>query len=327
MSGIKKEKIVVLYGLRRTGKTSLMRTAFNELECLKAYVDVRSVMPRNKKDLEALFKKTFSSLENLLEKTAASIGGIEVGLASVGLTVREDQRLTHEIAENLDKKGKKIVIFIDEAQLLKKFGADQFIGFLYDNTKNMTIVLGGSEVGILREFSGEEADSPLYGRAKCEVVIKKLEKEKCAEFLRKGFEQLRVKHEEKWIEEAIELIDGIIGWHVLYGHYAVNNGHRKAITKVKKEAATIIRSEINAFLSNKGESTNRYLAILKQLAVREMGWKELKISLEKETKGEIAESRFYSYLENLLKHGFIEKIGETYQLGDPLIPLVTSARK
>jgi AAA+ ATPase superfamily predicted ATPase len=234
-----------------------------------------------------------------------------------------------EINEELEKKGKKMIVFIDEAQVLKQAGFDRFLAFIYDRLRNFKVVLAGSEVGLLDELIGAESGAPLYGRARKVIEIKRLDYNKSIEFLKKGFLQIKKKRSEDELKEVVEKLDGIIGWLAMYGFYSIEKEHTEALRKTITEGAKIVASEIEKFLSNREIARKKYLSILSFLAARPLRWTEIKYSFA--TMGEtVPESRLLQYLDALQEYGFVEKTNAHYKLADPLIvealPLLTGRK-
>jgi AAA+ ATPase superfamily predicted ATPase len=68
-------------------------------------------------------------------------------------------------------------------------------------------------MGFLYEFLGEDNPaSPLFGRPMPEIKVTRLDREKALEFLKEGFRQIGIAPDARLLEEAVEKVDGIIGW-------------------------------------------------------------------------------------------------------------------
>ncbi|MEM4335527.1 MAG: ATP-binding protein [Candidatus Anstonellales archaeon] len=323
---IKEEKLVVVKGIRRVGKTSLIKVVYSEIAQPKAYIDVRGISPSRPSEWNAVLMGCFNRLMESLDATkkiTRFVRGIEViskvGMFEVGAVFRfPSYENIAESIEKLDEKlrnrNKKAVLFFDEVQITKRFGTNALFSFIYDNTKNITMVITGSEVGVLEEFSGYSSDSPLYGRAKEEIEMKRLPPSQSLEFLTLGFKEIRMKVPENELEDAVENLDGIIGWLTMYGHYRKRMSHTKAMRKVAEEATSITSNEIESFLKNKGPNKIRYLRILKSLCEREKTWKEIKALMPN-----VTDARLSNYLEQLGRYSFIEKKDGKYSIADPLV--------
>jgi len=323
---VKEEKLVVVKGIRRVGKTSLIKVVYSEIGQPKAYIDVRGISPSSSFEWNAALIRCLSKLMETVDATkriTRFVKGIEVtsriGIFGAGAALKlrsyeNIAELIEEVDEKLEKRKQKAVLFFDEVQITKRFGANALFSFIYDNTKNITVVLTGSEVGVVEEFSGYSSQSPLYGRAKEEVEIKRLSPSQSLEFLMLGFEETGVKVHEEELEEVVKNLDGIIGWLTMYGHYRRRMPHKKAMKEVRDEAKRITSNEMENFLRNKGPNKIRYVRILKSLVEGGKAWKEIKMVMPN-----VTDARLNNYLEQLIRYSFIEKRNRKYHLADPLI--------
>jgi AAA+ ATPase superfamily predicted ATPase len=93
-----------------------------------------------------------------------------------------------KIFEALNDIGRVIVVF-DEAQYLRysTVGLRSVLAHVYDYMDGITLILTGSEVGLLHDFVGvDDPDPELYGRYHSSMELKPLDGEKSREFLRRG---------------------------------------------------------------------------------------------------------------------------------------------
>ena len=125
---------------------------------------------------------------------------------------------------------------------------------------------------------------------------------KSKKFLRRGFEEENVKVDEKVIDEAVRLFDGISEWLALFGRsysYSVKHTHPIDIRVIVKEAAKQVSREYTRFLSN-SNSPKRYAEII--LSLSRLGNKgslsEIRDVMNSLYKESIGNSRLYE----LLKH-------------------------
>jgi len=314
------DRLIVIKGPRRVGKTSLMRVVFGSLSMPKAWIDARKIFVGV--SAEGLLYDSFLSILRQLkveERLLARIETISFGGVEARIRPLQPSIVAEETDNELRKKNMKAIIFIDEAQLLKKHGVDRFLAYVYDHLKAFQLVVAGSQVGLLEEFVGRSGEAPLFGRAKTEIEIRRLEKKQSAAFLREGFREARIKVPENEQEQAISTVDGLIGWLTYYGYYRTKHPHEKAMELLKRDAREITSSEIKSFLaSRKGEKT-RYLTLMKALCAEPLTWEKLKTYLEVKEKKRISDGRMNEYLSKLLAYGFVEKVNGEYALSDPLI--------
>jgi AAA+ ATPase superfamily predicted ATPase len=322
-NSIERHRLIVIKGLRRTGKTSLIKILFNEIKHPKIFIDTREITELTPRGVNSFLREIFLDYlkrEKILKAILSYIESIEFG---VKITLKKERpilsRLLREIDEELGKRKEKMVIFIDEAQVLKEVGFDRFLAFIYDNLKNFVVVLAGSEIGLLDELIGVESGAPLYGRVKKIIEIERLSKENSILLMKEGFRQARKKVRAEEIEECIERLDGVIGWLTMYGYYALEEGHESALNKTIKEGAKIVASELNKFLSKREIARERYITILSILSHGPQTWSRIKEGLELKEKKRISEGRFSSLISTLLDYGFIIKVDGEYKLADPLI--------
>ncbi|HII53203.1 hypothetical protein COT30_01275 [Candidatus Micrarchaeota archaeon CG08_land_8_20_14_0_20_49_17] len=321
--GLNEERLVVVFGLRRTGKTSLMKVVYNELDMPKIYIDAREIFPltplSTNQYLVSIFIE-FARKYDIIKAILEHVSAVEFVLRAEG---KEREAILSSILKNINAEMQKrkthLVIFIDEAQLLKPTGADRLLAYIYDNLKHIQIVVAGSEIGILEEFAGQNKNASLFGRAKKQITLNRLRPEQSFLFLKKGFAQAKKQISEKELMAAITEIDGIVGWLSMYGWHYLKIGSKKALETIVKDGSKIIADELEAFLSYRGEARRRYLIMLRTLSIREMRWNELKRTLELEEKKKINDSHISNYIEALVNYGFIEKEGINYKLADPLL--------
>ena len=317
----RKERIIVIKGVRRTGKTSLMKVVYNELKYPKTFIDGRIVPPKQKDIFNFLLENSImaitESFTDLKVKKQIKEIGISFG-ASVKFSLSTEIKSFEKIDEILQKKKSRLVIFVDEAQKLKAGNISGIIAYLFEHTRNIIIVLAGSEVGILDAVIGRDAESDLYGRPKRVIELGRLKKENAVEFLKLGFKQCRKKTRKEDIMKAVETFDGIIGWLTLFGHYSKTNSMEKAIEMVKKEGGEITKKEIEHFLQFRKEAKRRYLKLLEALSTP-LRWVEVKRFLEAHKGKKINDKMVAKYLHELQKYGFIIHKDGKYVIADPMI--------
>jgi len=314
-------RITVIKGIRRTGKTSLMKVVRNEIRQPSIIIDGRIIEPKQSVLSRTIFKEIILAitrefadikLKKTMERISASLFGLSI-------TFKFDDTISQtfqEIDKILDEKNKKLVIFIDEAQKLTPANLAGLMAYIFDNTKNINFVLAGSEVGLLDEFIGGDVKNDLYGRPKHIIETKRLSYEEARLFLQAGFKQIKRKISEEEIKTVIEKLDGIIGWLTLYGYYSMKN-EKDPVNKVLEDAAKITASEIDNFLSNRQSARKIYLRLLEGLKSG-LRWVEVKRLLEASIGKKINDRFVTKYLDELKKYGLITQQNEIYILADPL---------
>ncbi len=330
------EPLVIISGVRRVGKTSLLRTCLNEFSYPYVLIDVREIFEEHgyttrrhlyeqmaqffTSNLE-FFEKLGFRIKDLLKRAKAfQVSGIGIEInPSVNMDVTNILRIFNDWAKRHDTR---FVVAFDEAQYLRFSGAtryDGIFGWAYDNLENLTIIVTGSEVGVLRDFLKlDNPKAPLYGRYIREIILRKFTLEQSREFLEKGFDELAMNIPVYEIDEVINKLDGIPGWLTLYGYYrgVQKLDHRKALEKVFEIGSKLVMEELEKIIA---PSRRRYLAILEAIIHGATRWTQIKTYVEYRTRSHIADKNFTELLKKLVKYGVIEKQEEQYKITDPLI--------
>ena len=232
--------IIALLGVRRIGKTSVLRVFLSEVSGV--YVDMRGVVKRC--DLEARLSESMSSSLSKLKRFLEGIRGVSVSGLSLEIKWRGRDSISFAgLLAEINKKGERFVVVLDELQFTKpplSYELKKVIAYAYDNLEYITFIVAGSEIGLLRDFLGyEDPSSPLYGRAIHEVIVERFSREESREFLMRGFREEGVIPPLDLLDKAIEFFNGIPGWLVLFGRRYVD-GYRD-IEVLKEIAITLAR--------------------------------------------------------------------------------------
>ncbi|MEM1627139.1 MAG: ATP-binding protein [Sulfolobaceae archaeon] len=309
-----RKPLILLLGVRRIGKTSILQTALSEVEEVSLIIDCRKLKENyGRKDLYTLFSQALASKLDKLKDILKKIKGVSILGNSVELRWRGRDYVS--IADLLDHLNeKRIIIAIDEAQKLRgplSKEIKEAIAHAYDYDRNITFILTGSEVGLLYDFLGvEDPESPLYGRYYEEIILERFDKEKSIEMLRKGFEELSFQVKDEILEEIYNEFDGIPGWLVFAGLQYFN---KKDLKEVKEIAINIALNEINRLLE-RNPAKRRYEIVMKCIAKGNDSWSKVKSCLEEEEGSTISSSVLSNILENLEKMSLIRD----YKFLDPI---------
>ncbi|MBC7113158.1 MAG: ATP-binding protein [Candidatus Methanomethyliales bacterium] len=313
----KKMPIVALTGVRRIGKTSLLRVFLNEIDLPHILIDARELPPNyGLRDLYSLISsgmsnKTFiEKMRNILKAVKGlRIMGFEVELSWKG----RESLLLPVLFDYLNKE--RIIIAVDEAQGLRGPRGTIFLDTLahaYDYDDNLSFILTGSEAGLLLDYLGiENPSSPLYGRSIKMITIERFTKDQSIEFLKQGFKEAGVTIPIKYIESITELFDGIPGWLTLAGNTIINKSGKIDLEKIKTQAIEIARKELQGIANSRGK---RYALILKSIAQGFNTWSKLKHRLEELEGKTVPKSALYNALETLEKLSIIKN----YEFLDPV---------
>lgn len=293
------ERIVLVTGLRRIGKSSIVSVFLAEW-------GGRGIML----DLKGLYFEYGSVPKRLF---------VAELLRAMGEEPRNADLL--EVLRILDSGGERAVLALDEAQYLRFSGGFRFDGVLawaYDNLDNLTIVLTGSEIGMLEDFLRfEDPAAPLYGRTPYELSVGPFDRAMALRFLKEGFAQEGMEVPEGELEEVVDALGGIPGWLTIYGHMRARRGldHRSAIASVYEEGSRVVMGELERAIQ---PARRRYLAILRAISLGLGSWSKIKAYAVALT-GPITDARFTGLLRRLEKLGFVAKQDDQYVIPDPVI--------
>jgi len=322
--------IVVVTGLRRVGKSSLIRVYLNEHENYFMSIDVRKLYEMSFGNISSLHLTRLIGEElnkiSKIEKLSSflrKIRGISIHGSSVEIDAKQFE--LSDMFEKLEafaaKNNKNFIVFFDEAQYLKFYGARggeeirMLLAYSYDNLPHVRFIFTGSEVGMLHDFlKFEDPDSPLYGRAMGFLTVKPFSFELSLEFLRKGFEELEEKIDFD-LSEVVKQLDGIVGYLVLFGlKYMTMKNKDKALQEVFSTMSVLFEKE----LSEITKRSPRYMTVLKSIAIGINTWTGLKNVLH--AKGDfVSNSRLFSVLETLQKLSLVEKFQDRYRITDQVL--------
>jgi len=308
----RKDRIVVLIGVRRVGKTSLMNVLYHRIKNPKIWIDGR-IIENPKRDIP---NAIVEMVESGVSKIIGNISGFNV--AAFGFGVGLSAGKTPDYKDLKKKIGKKqLYVFIDEAQRMDPLALADLLSYFYDQFPQITFILSGSEVGLLEEIIGsEKTNHPLHGRNIVRINMVRMDPGRSVEFLRKGFRQIKIEVSEEDLADAIKELDGLIGWLTLYGYRKGVMKSKDAMKETIEIASKVAASELSSFLRNR-KSKRIYLSILRHATG--ISWSELKARVEKDI-GKTLNPNLLSFTVNeLMKYSFLEKYGDGYHLPDPLL--------
>jgi len=326
------DRLIVVTGLRRTGKTSLMRVALNESGVHYLYIDVRLSVYANYWDLMNLIIKSLNdfvsrelSIFDKIRNVFKGLSGIEITLKppSVRVKFRGRERLNiGDLFVKLNEISEPVVVAFDEAQELRKVNwlrFDRLFAYVYDNLLNIKLLLSGSQVGLLYDFLGvNNPSAPLFGRAYFEVRTRRLSPDEALEFLERGFNEVGIKCPGNLMKRAVDAFDGIIGWLTYFGYsYSVNN--LRDFDEILRAASLLALDELKNLVST--FKSTRYAIILRTLAQGPAPWRVIKHRLEDYEGRSINPATVSQLLSTLVKLGIIEERDGEYVISDPVYRL------
>jgi len=304
--------LIVITGVRRIGKTSVLRVALNELDRPTVIVDLRGL--RREYGRRALYSALARGLRGRLRQlrdVLSRLRGVSIAGFSVEITWRGKNMLSLiDLFDALNEKG--AVIAFDEAQNLRgplSRDVREAIAHAYDYCDNLTIILTGSEVGLLYDFIGvENPESPLFGRFFTEIQLSRFSRDQAIAFLREGFRQANRKPPHP-LDIVVEQLNGIPGWLTFYGCRCLEG--RTDIEEIKHLAVKLALRELNNLIRNR---PRRYKIVLRGIAEGRQSWSQIKRYLEEKEGKTISKS----VLHNILKTLKAMSLVENYQFLDPI---------
>jgi len=325
-------RMIVLKGLRRTGKTSLLNVALSGVKGKSVKIDVRESPYDDRREfMRFLVEKIKMEVgEPFFQKILKRFSGLKLAYKDLSATFlfqsEKDFPLFFEkLNRQLEESKTSLVIAFDEAQLLSQIKFENNLAAIYDNYKNIRIIITGSEVGLVDDFLGKKnVDAALFGRAYIEVETKKFGGEQIGDFLAEGGKQIGKSITLKESREVIEFLDGVIGWATHYGWLRSKNlPHEKALEKVLADGSEIAKRELENFLIRR-RKTN-YTHLLKWIKKGFNRWGMIKGQYAKNGM-KTSDYQLNFYLKELIDYGIIEKINESYFITDPLFGRVVSEK-
>lgn len=290
--------LIVITGVRRIGKTSVLNAFLNELDTPSLVLDLRS-LPKNygRGFLYEIFSKALSSkldkfIELLKGITAVRIFGSEVEIQWRGSNAIS----LPSLFDYLNRR--RVIIAFDEAQMLRGPRSREVLNAIahaYDYDKNITFIFTGSEIGLLYDFLGlDKAESPLYGRYFYNLSIERFSNDISKEFLKAGFKECGLTVSEDLINLAVDLFDGIPGWLTFFGNEYCRG--RRKFNEVKEIAVSIALEELNNLIKERGR---RYATVLRAIAEGANSWSKVKKYVEEREGTTISTSILSNIINNL----------------------------
>jgi len=305
--------LVVLTGIRRIGKTSVLKVALKEMNRPSILIDARGLGPNyGKREFYGLLAQAIRPSLPRLADLLRSVRGVKVlGMEVVLVWKREGGLSLVELFDRLNER--KAIIAVDEAQKLRGPLSTEIknaMAHAYDYDRNLTFILTGSEVGLLWEFLGtEDPESPLYGRYIQEITLERFTEDQSVDFLRRGFEEVGRSPDEELIRKAVEWLDGIPGWLTYFGNACITG--KPDLEEIKRKAVRLALGELKNLLSGRPE---RYKHVLRAIAEKRRSWTEVKRFLEEREGSTVSSSVLQNIMENLQRMSLIRD----YSFLDPI---------
>lgn len=320
--------ITLVLGLRRTGKTSLVKAGTKGLD--RIYIDARRFEVRRYITYDDFINEFIRSINEFIplrQKVLDFLGrvrGISVAGVRIELSGRGNRTLFPSILDSLNEwatsSNTHLVIVIDEVQELSRMRGASLLpifAYAYDNLRSISFVFTGSKVGLLYNYLRlNDPASPLYGRYLETIELGPLGMDEAREYLVRGFRDAGVDPPMDLINKAVDRLDGIIGWLSLFGLTWLRTRSEDALDETIKVASGIVTNEFCNFVNSMGSP--RYVLVIKALKFGAT-WSEVKRYLELKESRSLSDSEVTKLLVNLVNNGFVIKRGGEYVIADPVL--------
>jgi len=326
---LKVAPLVAVTGIRRMGKTSLILVGLSDKPSV--IIDLRGVSQSRMalyKRIEHALNDFFKSNRNIwsgVRDKLKIISGVEVFGVGVSLSWGKEKADLATLLKSLEEYG--VIIVFDEIQYVRgPIGKElmEAIAYLYDHSE-LRIVVSGSEVGLLYDFLGvENPRAPLYGRYFREVRLKPFTEEQSLDFLIKGFKQYGLEVPDNILREAVEMLDGIVGWLVYFGlKYIENRDGGDIVREIVDEASKLSFEEFMKFAEKHIPATKRLRSCKSYSFRRKHLDKDKTVSRKKREKRTIPDMSLSRILKTLQKSSYVDKRVEGrnvyYTITDPTL--------
>lgn len=317
------------------GKTSLILSVLNDLQVPYLYLDMRKFAGRSyivykdfiislEEEINSKIKKSkMETLKDFLKGIrGVKIEGLEVSFSWGKKERTEFSSVLDRLNEWAESRGEKLTIVIDEAQELTKLSEYSLLpslAYAYDHLRHLNFIITGSEIRVFDKFlKVKDPKSPLYGRARVEIVLNPFDKDTSTAFLKRGFEEQGI--EFKNAEEVYDELGGNPGWLTYYGYTAITKGFEGALERAKEEAKRILKEEFENFLKegNRLQVKDRYVRVITK-CYSGCRWSEIKSHLEALEGRKIHDNTVKTIIDNLIEYSFFIKTKDKYELADKLL--------
>ncbi len=322
--------IILCLGIRRVGKTSVLKVFLSESNRPYIYVDARrlSEFGYSKQGFYRLLSEEFTRIGGrfaLITEYLKNIKGVSIAGYGVEFNWKNRELSFSSILTKMNEyaeDGKTtFIVAIDEAQDLRflrgyrRIDLAQILAYSYDNLKRVKFILAGSEVGLLYKFLGFNSPaSPLYGRVRDEVVIERFNREKSVKFLEAGFKEANVKVSKNIIENVVEVLDGIPGWLTYFGYKFIQSRRLNMLDQIIREAENIALNELRKLRT----FSPLYIHILRAVSLGFNRWSTIRKTVEAWTGRHVPSKTLYSLLNNLVDMSILAKVNGKYVFLDPI---------
>jgi hypothetical protein len=309
------------------GKTSISKAACNELPRAYTHVYLNLYGVNSSHGLLEALAHGISSSRNLYEKIKDTLGRIEqfsVGPSSFSVKVpKQPISRIWDILSAIGSLKHNTVFILDEVQELYVITGHmlKLLANVFNTYDKITFMFTGSMIGLTHSLLEPKSTSPLYGRSPAKIYVEPFKESDSNKFLEKGFNECDKNLDYAKIKVAVSNLDGIPGWLTLYGNnVAIRKlSYDKAMEETRKEAAKIIKDELNHFLS--GRDRSAHIQALKAASYGGISWTDIKNAIGITKKGDVNAWTVTSIIDGLVNAMYLRKddVTNTYTVPDPLV--------
>ena len=341
----KKEPLIIITGMTGMGKTTLLHSVVEKYSKYSIMIQLihyygnknlsRSYVVR---EIENSLKELLKKSRNSLKKYLSSLNGVTFDRDELILDKQLNQLDLAELFLTLDKwvksEGAQLILAVDDAEMLSRFqhlDFEKIFAFIYDNCKNITIILAGQEGQILRKaLKFDDIKAPLYGRASHHIHLGRLTEHESKNL----FKKILTRHDRKLsekelmvISKGLEMLPRIVSDIALVAFELLDAKkiNNESLDRALEASANKAGGQFAEFMVNRS-AREKYEQIIVALSKKPLPWKKLKDSLELKFGKKLYDRNFNDLIRNLEENGFIEKQNVFYNISNPLLAYYFSGK-
>ncbi len=322
---IKFSKMFAVSGLRRVGKTTIVRSISSFIEnYITLYINMRGVKQGFEYDyfFESLKNEILKELRaRRIYKPLEHLKNITFIFASSDLKLRYELAILKAL-EEITEMSRVILIVDDAHKLLKISRVLEFLIMLYDEMGSSLSTVLITPLTSIREGVNNKF-SHYVKLLDDEIILKPWDNKTSERFLRSGFEECWATVNYEDIDAGVYFARGIVGWLCWYGRLAVVRyimekkvNPPMIIRKIVEETKTQIFDEIADFLRER-RNIDEYLKLIVKTAEEET----MTVSDASKIIGKDPSTAFF-YLSELVRNGIMLKKNGYYTIADPVVERV-----
>ncbi|NJE47826.1 ATP-binding protein, partial [Thermococcus sp. GR7] len=209
--------------------------------------------------LGRLPKSILDTLSKYVSEISASAGGM-----GFSVKLKKTASARRALADGLFKL-KDTVLILDEIQSINQ-GISHFLralGSVFNENHSLLVIFTGSYSGIVRKLFESTYKDALFGRPPISIKLAPWKETVAEEFLKTGFEKLKVHYEEWEIRDAVNQLGTLPGWLNLYGvKRYIERDHETAMKTTIEEAVKEAEKELEHLLEGRSPKAKEVIRLL-----------------------------------------------------------------